>query len=696
LFSLPQPSKHLLRYSTLVYLFILFFLTVGSLYVKHTMHLERKQFNHHVMVIADDIWALNQSGAKAYLKLAVVTHNYEFLHVDIPGNSDYLDVHSPPLHGIVKLFHQAHLIPTMRHSAKITYGEYTIGTLSGTQRILVIFPLFNILVFLLLLLTASCFMLYLNRHRQNLQQQVEERTENLRQSERRFHDLVNLLPEMVLETDSAGTIQYANRTARETLALEDSPATTNFFDLISVQDQGLERQKFENSLLAEKSSLSEVTLYPPDGRHIPVLIRSAAMHKKNSVIGARMIVIDISERRQLEEQLHRDRKMKAIGLMAGGVAHDLNNILSGIISYPELLLLELDEHSAMRRPLEAIRSSGLEAANVVADLLTVARGIAPVRESASLNTLINNYLQSPDYMQLVNRYSLVKVTTTLAKDLAPISCSPIHVRKCLMNLVTNGFEAIQGIGSLTIVSAEMLLPSASIADSNNLAPGRYSTVTISDTGGGISKEEMERIFEPFYTKKVMGRSGTGLGLAVVWNTMRDHGGRVWVESNDKGTRFTLIFPSIEKKDNSSAASTSRHEIKGNGERILVVDDEARQREIATELLIALNYRVETATSGEAAVAYCRDYEADLILLDMLMMPGQNGRATYEQIRRLRPRQKVIIVSGFAEDDDVQATLQMGALAFVSKPYTVQTLSLAIHQAIHQEGWEGLCTATNQS
>lgn len=677
-----QHPRSILRYSTLVYLFLLIFLATSWWYFQHADDLANKQFHHHVQVISDDIWALNQSGARSYLQLAVNSHNYASLHVSIPGSPDYLHVQSPPLRGLVRLLHQMHLIPSKSLSAEITYGDYTIGTLNGTQYLLVIFPLFNTLVFLLLLLLAFCFMLYLNNHRQILRQEVEEQTLNLRQSERRFHDLVNLLPEMVLETDSEGNIRYANRAASEVLMLNESIPATNFFDLIAIKEQGHEKNRFRDSLLAKKSSLNEVTLHLPTGRQFPVLLRSAAMYDDTSVIGARIVAIDISERRKLEEQLHRDRKMKAIGLMAGGVAHDLNNILSGIISYPELLLMELDESSGMRRPLEAIRSSGLEAASVVADLLTVARGIAPNRETTNLNTLTGNYLQSPDFLQLVNRYPLVNVVTELAANLPPISCSPIHVRKCLMNLVTNGFEAIPGNGSLTITSASLLLPGDYGTAGQDLAPGNYSAISVSDSGSGIDKNDMERIFEPFYTKKAMGRSGTGLGLAVVWNTMRDHGGRVWVDSSSSGTRFTLVFPSVQQEPEVTATAENIV-LRGNGERILVIDDESRQREIATELLLTLNYRVEAVPSGEAAVNYCRDFVADLILLDMLMPPGQNGRITYEQILRFQPRQKAIIVSGFAEDDDVRATLKMGASSFLGKPYTIQELGLAVNQAIHQ-------------
>jgi len=186
-----------------------------------------------------------------------------------------------------------------------------------------------------------------------------------------------------------------------------------------------------------------------------------------------MIVIDITERQLLEEQLNRDQKMKAIGLMAGGVAHDLNNILSGIVSYPELLLLDMDQENTLRRPLEAIRRSGLEASEVVSDLLTVARGIAASKEITSLNVLIRSYFDSTDFQQLKTRNPLIGFDISLASELRNISCSPIHVRKCLMNLIINAVEAIQGQGTISIVTSNYDQP-LPLAKTNKIVPKETS------------------------------------------------------------------------------------------------------------------------------------------------------------------------------------------------------------------------------
>lgn len=672
------------RYLQISLLFLIFFVVTAYLYIKRVAGHDRTHFQNQATIIADDIWALNQSGAQAYLQLAVKANHYKSLSVSIPGNDSYLRVTSPPLTGLDALFHRVNLIGMRKMAQEIRYQDLSIGTLLGEQYIRVIFPLLNILIFFLFLLLASTFIIHLFINRKFLEQQVKERTRNLQESERRFHDLVALLPEMILETDLEGTIVYANKAAINRLdLLFEKNISTNFFDFILKDERDEARHNFLKSLQGAPSGLSQFTICSKINKPYPALIRSAPIIDDHQISGARMIVIDITERRRLEEQLHRDQKMKAIGLMAGGVAHDLNNILSGIISYPELMLLDMEHDSLLRRPLEAIRKSGLDASEVVSDLLTVARGVAADKEIVSPNELILDYLDSADFKQLLTRYLLVSFNTSLIPELRNISCSPIHVRKCLMNLMTNGMEAIQGTGVLSISTENYEQTLSPQRNTFNLAKGNFAKIIIHDSGSGITADDLDHIFEPFYTKKNLGRSGTGLGLTVVWNTMRDHGGTVNVISDTLGTTFELYFPSLEKSILPPPEEKNWKTYKGRGESILVVDDEKRQREIVRQLLTSLDYSVQTVASGEEAIEYLRHQSVDLLVLDMLMSPGHNGRITYEQILKIHPLQKAVIASGFAENEDVRATLAMGAGAFISKPYTLEQIGSIIYKILHQ-------------
>jgi len=225
------------------------------------------------------------------------------------------------------------------------------------------------------------------------------------------------------------------------------------------------------------------------------------------------------------------------------VAHDLNNILSGIVSYPQLLLLQLPKESELRTPILEIQHSGERAAAVVADLLTVARGVACKKEYDNLNSLVQEYLESPECKAQQKQYPEVICISRLYSEELPVFCSPIHIKKALMNLVTNAIESIQGEGQVVVSTRREKLTAKDLVDSS-LLPGDFTILQVKDTGPGIDEEDLEHIFEPFYSKKQMGRSGTGLGLTVVWNTMNDHDGRFKVTSSDEGTCFELFFPPV--------------------------------------------------------------------------------------------------------------------------------------------------------
>jgi len=374
--------------------------------------------------------------------------------------------------------------------------------------------------------------------------------------------------------------------------------------------------------------------------------------------------------------------MESLGLMAGGIAHDLNNILSGIVSYPELLLMDLPENSPLRKPVETIKESGLRAADVVSDLLTVARGVATGKEVRNLNVIVEEYLGSVEHTQLTTIRPSVIFKTELDFDLLNVRCSIHHIKKSLMNLVTNASDAIEGGGTVTISTRNIYLDEP-LQGYENVNIGEYAVLSVSDDGLGISCEDLMRIFEPFYTKKVLGRSGTGLGLSVVWNTVQDHDGYINVKSSEKGTVFELYFPVTREEVTAEKDQVSFKEYLGHGEKILVVDDEERQREIGCRLLNKLGYTAEAVSSGEEAIEYVKEGSVDLIVLDMIMPKGMNGRETYEEIIKIHPNQKAIIASGFSETENVKATQKLGAGKYIKKPYTLEKIGLTVKEELEK-------------
>ena len=401
------------------------------------------------------------------------------------------------------------------------------------------------------------------------------------------------------------------------------------------------------------------------------------------------IVVDITDSmqaaralRESEEKLVRSKKMESLGLLAGGVAHDLNNVLSGIVSYPDLLLLDLPEDSQFRKAIETIKASGDRAVAIVQDLLTVARGVATTKEPLNLNDLVGDYLHSPEFNKLRQFHPTVTVKTRLDADLLNISGSHVHIRKVVMNLVSNASEAIKGSGNVTVSTVNRYVDTP-LKGYDDIKSGEYAVLAVSDDGSGISLDDLERIFEPFYTKKVMGRSGTGLGLAVVWNVVQDHKGYIDVTSNEKGTKFELFFPITREEISEQELSVPFKNLKGNGERILVIDDVDSQRDISCKMLESFGYKTKAVSSGEEAVEYLKENTADLILLDMIMDPGINGRETYERIIKTHPNQKAIIVSGFAETDDVRETQKLGAGRFIKKPLTLEKIGIAVKEEMER-------------
>ncbi|SLM30103.1 putative Histidine kinase [Desulfamplus magnetovallimortis] len=247
------------------------------------------------------------------------------------------------------------------------------------------------------------------------------------------------------------------------------------------------------------------------------------------------------KKEELEQRLARSKKMEALGLLAGGVAHDLNNVLSGVVSYPDLLLLDLEESDPMYKPVLTIKDSGIKAAAIVQDLLTLARRGVVIDELLNLNRVLKEYIMSPEHNKIQMYHNNIVIETNFQNDLLNIKGSPLHLKKSIMNLVSNAAEAQPDGGTIRISTYNRYVDMP-IRGYEHVDEGDYVVLEVRDFGVGISEKDQERIFEPFYTKKTMGRSGTGLGMAVVWGTMQDHNGYINIKSKmNQGTTFELFF-----------------------------------------------------------------------------------------------------------------------------------------------------------
>lgn len=395
---------------------------------------------------------------------------------------------------------------------------------------------------------------------------------------------------------------------------------------------------------------------------------------------------DAVERRRLQDRLARSEKMEALGLLAGGVAHDLNNILSGIVSYPELLLMDENLSPEMRRAIGTIKKGGDQAAAVVKDLMAVSRGAAAKTQPVSLSGVVREYLNSPDYAAMSSNHPGVSIEACLEEAPTLVTGLPVHLRKVVANLVTNACESFAQEATESRVGVETFMRPAHAgrpAGPDGAPDGDSVVLRVVDNGPGIDAEHQERIFEPFFTKKVLGRSGTGLGLTVVWNIVKNHGGFIDLASDEQGTSFDLYFPVTTDAPSEKDESVPPEQLRGRGQRILVVDDVAAQREIAAALLIRLGYEVASVSSGELAIERLRSEEFDVLLLDMLMEPGLNGRETFEMVLGFRPDQRAVIASGFSQDEEVRKARALGAGAFIAKPYSLEEVGVAVRDVLNE-------------
>ena len=518
--------------------------------------------------------------------------------------------------------------------------------------------------------------------------------EQLHSSEKKYRELVENANSIILRLDKNGNIIFFNEFAQRLLGYSEEEMLGKNAGRIILPPSGPNRlsfNKLRSSLQKdpERPVVSENQTETRSGEKVWIawtykpIFNDAGHFMEILCIGNNITELKWAsqEKEELRIQLQRAQKMEAIGTLAGGVAHDLNNILSGIVSYPELLLMDLKDDSPLRKPILTIQKSGEKAAAIVQDLLTLARRGVETTEVVNLNSIVSEYLFSPEHARLELNHPNIKIEQNLDHNLLNILGSPVHLSKSVMNLISNAAEAMLDGGHIVITTENRHMDRVKNGF-DEIDKGDYATLVIKDTGIGISPEDMERIFEPFYTKKTMGRSGTGLGMAVVWGAVKDHRGYIDIQSTEgKGTEITLYFPVTRKVFSQEAEMVSIQDFMGKGESILVVDDILEQRQIATEMLEKLGYAVTNLPSGEEAVKYLRNHTTDLLVLDMIMEPGIDGLETYKKILKIHPGQKSIIASGYSESARVKEAQLLGAGTYVKKPYLLEKIGRAIRSEL---------------
>jgi PAS domain S-box-containing protein len=522
----------------------------------------------------------------------------------------------------------------------------------------------------------------------------------LQKKEQQLSSVMETSPVGIVKLDVHGGITFANQQAVQILGLARERLSGMAYNdphwkITDFSGNPLPQNElpFYRVMETQKSVFAlQHKITWPDGREILLSINAAPLFDGfGKIDGVVASISDITEHKRMEEErttlaerTHRAEKMESLGHMAGGVAHDLNNVLGVLSGYSELLMARLSVDNPLREYAANIFKSSIKGAAIVQDLLTLARRGVVVTEVVNFNYVVANLLKTPEFDRLKYYHPSVSFKTDMEKDLLNIKGSPVHLEKTLFNLLSNAAEAITGAGCITIRTENRYLDQP-IRGYDQVETGDYVVLTVSDTGTGITAEEMSKMFEPFYTKKKMGKSGTGLGLAIVWGTVKDHFGYINVDSAvGKGTTFTLYFPVTREAIAGEQQKILDEQCMGQGESILVVDDVQEQRQVATAILTQLGYQVSAVSSGEGAVEYLKHNKVDILVLDMIMNPGMDGLDTYQMALKINPQQKAILVSGFSETDRVQAAQKLGAGTYVKKPYLKEKISIAIRDELDRK------------
>ncbi|MGB3211137.1 MAG: CHASE2 domain-containing protein [Desulforhopalus sp.] len=544
---------------------------------------------------------------------------------------------------------------------------------------------------------GSCLVLTLRFY--HFQQLAKAETDDtlllLKSSETNLQSILKTIPDIVFRLDTRGKITFISPAISKYMESPASLLGRPIFELVAPEDRAKVHFRLNERRTGERATVDleislllsrEINGSEDTRRHFSLsaegIYRPHDHPGSDRFLGTQGIIRDITTRKRLEYQLIQAQKMEVIGNLAAGIAHDLNNILSGLVSYPDLLLLEIPNTDPLYKKIQVIQRSGKKAAVIVQDLLTLARRGITIDEICNINFILSEYLDSAEFQLVKKRHPNVAIRTNLQENLLNIKGSAVHLSKVIMNILHNGLEAMPGGGEILISTSNIYIDTF-LQGYENIPEGEYVCTSVSDSGVGISKDDINRIFEPFYTKKSMHLSGTGLGMTVIWATIKDHKGYLDIKSAEgQGTTFTFYLPTTRKSFTAQQPRIVLDDYIGS-ETILIVDDIAEQLDIARNMLAKLGYTVHTSSSGEKALEFIQQQPVDLVILDMIMPGGRDGLETYQEIMQLYPHQKAIITSGFSESERVRKLLQLGAGDYVPKPYTMEKLGMAVRKELNR-------------
>ena len=461
---------------------------------------------------------------------------------------------------------------------------------------------------------------------------------------------------------------------------------TGFSEVIGKEVWDLLGRHAQLMEVLKKQGQAETALEMGDPKRFYDISASPLHDKKDHLLGRVIVLRDITQRKQaeqeknrLESELRHVQKMEALGTLAGGIAHDFNNILVAILGYSDLALKDCEQGKPNTSRIIEIVKAGGRAKDLVTQILAFSRKLKPELNPIDLNQVV---IQTKKMLErTIPR--MINIELRLQGDLRLINADPGQISQVLLNLGTNAKDAMADGGELVITTENTTLERNSPDLHPALDPGEYVLLTVSDTGHGMDQETQEHIFEPFFTKKEVGR-GTGLGLATVYGIVQNHGGHISCASSPgKGTTISIYFPASRiKKRIGTAEEAKAQSPDGGHETVLFVDDEKPIRDLGQEVLAYKGYQVLLAETGEQALDVYREHgkSIDLVVLD-ISMPGMGGHKCLKELISLDPEVRVLIISGYSLNGQLKDIMASGAAGFVPKPFSISDLLTNIRTAL---------------
>ncbi len=504
---------------------------------------------------------------------------------------------------------------------------------------------------------------------------------HIKKNETESPKLLNIIEDLkdgFFTISSIGEIIYQNLAAAELLCLKNNESELNFYDnIIRNSDHigNLKKHLLKNDYIKDY----ELDIYSVQNESIPVLLTlNTIKDPTGKIIGYSVLIKDMTYIKKIQQQLLQAQKMESIGMLASGVAHEFNNILTGIIPNAELIKMTSEKDPNNFARAEAIQKSAYRAAEIVRKLLNFARN-----DKEKEGQVINFTKAAKETIDIIRKLfdKSIEIEMDFADNLNFVKIDATSLQQILMNLSINSKDAMDGEGKIIFSARNYFVDDSSGVENKDLFQGHYLCFQITDTGQGIEAQKLEHIFDPFYTTKGPGK-GTGLGLSMVYGIVKNASGKIEVKSiPGVGTTFTLYIPAAEKVIEKDATEFILKPI-GEGQSILVIDDEKMIREMARDMLSILGFKVLVAASGVEGLDIYKRYnnKISLVILDLLM-PEMNGKVCFENLKKLNPDVKVIIASGMGEIEKKKELERMGIIAYLEKPYRLEHMTEKIREAL---------------